>query len=267
MTRSAPTPTATDDPPAGALRTLRTPGSLPSGRALVGALLVTTAAVLAFASVRSTQHGPDGAVVVAVGPIGPGERLTADRLEVVTVDVPGALAERTYGRIDDVLDAVAVGALADGDPVLRSSVVAADQVPGGRRVVSFSLDRDRALDGALQAGEALDLLATYGTGESAVTQVVARRAALVRVDDAARGGLASAGKITVVVGLPSDEEVVRVAHASQVAAVTLVRSVDPTSTEPVPEARTPSAARGTPAAPGSTAPPAAAGGRAGAGGG
>lgn len=183
-------------------------------------------------------------MVVADGPIAPGERLTADRLRIVTADLPGALADRTFARVDDVAGGVALSALADGDPVVHTGVVAADQLPDDRRVLSFSLDRDRALDGAVQAGEALDLLATYGSGESAVTQVVARRAVVIRVDDAGRGsGLGGAGKVTVTVGLPSDDEVVRVAHASQVAAVTLVRSIEPGPGTPDPEARTPTGAR------------------------
>ncbi|MEZ5141089.1 MAG: SAF domain-containing protein [Acidimicrobiales bacterium] len=230
-------------PPAGG-RPFAGRSALPSSRAVVGALLVSVAAVTAFATVRSARTGPTGTVVVATADVPAGQRLTEADVDERPVDLPAELAGRTYAQTGDVVGSVSVTPLAAGDPVLRTTVLAEDEAPPGARVFSFSVDRDRALDGALVPGEHLDVIATYGSGEAALTQVVARTVPLVRAGEVGRGALGAAGKVTVTVALPTDDEVVRVAHASQVAAVTLVRATGTSAAaSPSPEARTPGPAR------------------------
>ena len=122
----------------------------------------------------------------------------------------------------DLEGAVALAPLVQGDIVDRSSVSPTGS-SAPERALSFAVGRERALDGRLQPGDSVDLLATYGTGETARTLVVARRVRLIDLDDAQRG-LDSTGKIVVTVALVDPDDVLRVAHASQVATVTLVRS-------------------------------------------
>ncbi len=74
-------------------------------------------------------------------------------------------------------------------------------------------------------GEPLDLLATYGTGDSARTEVVARGLRLVDMDDAHQG-LEGSGKVVVTVELADPDLVVPVTHATDVATITLVRPTD-----------------------------------------
>jgi Flp pilus assembly protein CpaB len=222
---------------------------------VVGALLVTVAAVTAFASVQAAQSGPRGTLVVTAREVAPGERLTAEDLVAQAVDLPPGLVTRGYDAVDAAVGAVALAPLAEGDPVLRSAVLDGPP-PAGTRSFSFSVDRDRALDGELHPGEPVDVLATYGSGESAVTLLVAGRAPLLRVGEGARGTLGSSGKVTVTIGLTDADQVLQVAHASQVAAVTLVRSAA-AADGPVPsEARAPSTTR--PGSGADTSPPAAA---------
>ena len=83
---------------------------------------------------------------------------------------------------------------------------------------------ERALAGDVRPGEAVDLLATFGSGSDA-----ARSSARPPGPGAARpaapgtGSLGTSGRLVLTVGLASASEVIDVAHASQVAVITLVR--------------------------------------------
>ena len=194
---------------------------LPSGRAVVGGLLVAVAMLAGFAVAGGSHRGPTGRVVVARHDVRLGTRLSPADVTLVAVDLPGRVAARSFTRVADLDGAVTLAPLAAGDVVQRTAVSTRGGDAGA--VLSFPLDRDRALDGDLDLGERLDLLATFGTGDDAPTEVVARGVRLVAVDDDG-GGLEGAGKLVVTVELAEPDEVVAVAHATQVATVTLVRT-------------------------------------------
>jgi Flp pilus assembly protein CpaB len=188
---------------------------------VVGGLLVAIAMLASFALARGGHGGPRGRVVVARHAVALGSRLRREDLAVLAVDLPGRVAATTFTSPDDLEGAVAVAPLAAGDVVERSAVsIGAGDRSGAQ--ISFPLDRDRALDGALDVGEQLDLLATFGTGDAGRTEVVARAVRLVAVDDDG-GGLEGAGKVVVTVELADRDDVLAVAHAAQVGTVTLVR--------------------------------------------
>jgi hypothetical protein len=226
-----------------AARVVRRRSTGPNGRAALGALLVAAAVVGVFAAHERTDGGPVGQAVAATVAVPVGGRLTADDLTLVAVDLPGGSAGRSFEALDELVGAVTVAPLAPGELVQRSAVLSADTdtntdinadldghddppgaAPGPARDLSLAVPRDRALGGALQAGERVDVLATYGTGPDAYTAVVARSALVRSVDDATAPGLASAGTVALTLGLATADEVLRVAHAREVAAVALVRA-------------------------------------------
>ena len=188
----------------------------------MGGLLVAMAMLAAFALASRPHHGPTGRVVVARRAVRLGSRLSADDLRVESIDLPGRVGPGTYADPSDLDGAVALAPLEPGDIVERSSV-ALGGAGGSGAQVSFPLDRERALDGRIEPGEALDLLATYGTGEDARTVVVAHAVRLVDVDDDHQG-LEGAGKLVVTVELPDPDLAVPVTRASTVASLTLVRN-------------------------------------------
>jgi Flp pilus assembly protein CpaB len=195
---------------------------LPSGRAVVGGLLVAVAMLAAFALANRPHHGPTGHVVVARRAVRLGSRLSTDDLRVESIDLPDGVASGTFSATSDLEGAVALAPLGPGDIVERSSVgTGTTGGPGAQ--MSFPLDRERALDGRLEPGETLDLLATYGTGNDARTSVVAHGVRLVDVDDA-HEGLEGTGKLVVTVELPDPDLAVPVTRASAVATLTLVRN-------------------------------------------
>ncbi len=202
---------------------------LPSGRALLGGLLVALAMVVSFAVADHHDAGPRQTVVVARHRVRPGSALTAADVAVEHAQLPPRLAAHTFSTAAQVIGQVTLGPL-DADDVIEHTQVVRPRAAPGRHELSFPIDRERALDGDLEPGQTVDLLATYGTGLSAQTVVVARAVQLLDVSDASHESLESAGKLVITVALADANQALRAAHAAQVAAVTLVRS-DP-STDP-----------------------------------
>jgi Flp pilus assembly protein CpaB len=194
---------------------------LPSGRAFVGGLVVALAMLAAFAVAGGSHRGPTGRVVVARREVRLGSRLSPDDLRVEAIDLPGGVVPETFFSTAQLDGAVALAPLAAGDIVERTSV---SMNASGRigAQLSFPVDRERALDGDLEVGEPLDVLATYGTGDSARTVVVAHGVRLVDLDDSHQG-LEGSGKLVVTVELGEPDQVLAVTHATDVAMITLVR--------------------------------------------
>jgi len=199
---------------------------LPGGRAIVGGFLVTAAAVGTFAAYTSATSGPTRAVLVARAPVRLGQRLQATDVRLVLVDVPDEVRERSFESVDDIEGATALASMEPDEFVTRSDVrLANDAVgPAPVREFSFALDREHALDGQLQRGETIDLIATYGSGADAYTTVVARHVRVLDADATAGGAVGSSGKITITIGLDSERHVLEATHALEIGKVNVIRS-------------------------------------------
>jgi hypothetical protein len=84
------------------------------------------------------------------------------------------------------------------------------------------VDADRAVDGRLQVGERVDVLATFGTGADATTEVVVR-GAQVLAGSREEGGI-GARRITLTLALDDDDDVVALTHAVRAGEVTIART-------------------------------------------
>jgi Flp pilus assembly protein CpaB len=203
-----------------------------NARALLGGLLITVSAVGLFAAY--TQAGADHriAYVVAGHDLVPGERLDAGDLTTRRMELPadmaGTFAFRDPARLDG---AVMVAPLRAGELVQASDVVAAAGAPDVQEV-SFSVDPARAVGGALQPGETVAVVATYGTGAQAVTEVVVPLAQVVSVG-AGGGAFGSRTTETVTLGVADAADVLAVTNAVDAGQVELVRTRSPdTGTQP-----------------------------------
>lgn len=195
---------------------------LPGSRALVGGLLVTVAVVAVFAAYAGADAAPTQRAVTVRVAVPAGHTLTADDLIDVAVELPAGAAGGTYSSIAAVEGAVTLAPLLADDLVLRSAVLPAG-VSADRHEFSFPVDRERAVDGDLRPGESVEILATYGSGADSYTAVLARRASVIAVQTAGRGTLGSGG-LVLTVGLERADEVLDLAHAAQVAELTVVRA-------------------------------------------
>jgi len=196
--------------------------SLPTGRALVGGLLVTMAAVVVFAAYAGANERPATTVVVARHDLDPGQRLSSDDVEVRSVEVSPEIADRSFTDVAALVGSVTLGPVAAGE-LVQEGALRLDPDGSAGPEFSFPVDRERALAGDVRPGEEVDLLATFGSGSDATTEVLARRARVLHVQEARTGTLGSSGRLVLTVGLASDAEVIDVAHASEVAVITLVR--------------------------------------------
>jgi Flp pilus assembly protein CpaB len=198
---------------------------LPGGRAVVGGLLVTLAAVATFVAHTAASTGPTASVVVVTRPISVGEHLDAADLRVVPADLPGEVQATFFGSTTDLDGAVALSALATDQPVGRTDVSLSPTADVVRtHDLSFALERDRALNARLRPGELVDLVATFGTGADATTVVVVRRVPVADLDAPATSSAGSSAKVTITLAFASESDVLLAANALEVANVTLTRA-------------------------------------------
>jgi hypothetical protein len=212
----------------GARRIARSP-QLPGSRALVGGLLVTTAAVGAFATSGGAGSGPGNPYVVAAQPLVVGQRVTAGDLGTDVLGLSEEVAHRAYQSPDELIGAMVVAPVEVGELVQASAVVSDDHADTGdageasTHEFSFPIERERAVNAEIRRGEWIDVLATYGSGETATTTVVARRARLVALAEGSTA-IGSSGTVVLTVGLDSADVVLELAHAARAAEITVVRS-------------------------------------------
>lgn len=196
-----------------------------SGRALVGGLLIALATVgaLLLSGAKEESLVP---VVVATEVIEAGTPLGPDLLETVEMALPEALINNTFGQVDVLHGTVARSHLEPGDLIQRGSIItatAAQRLAAPAREISLRLESDRVVDGNLENGDRIDVLATYGTGASAYTVVVLSDAAVLSVR-ALDSSLGSSRTVVLTLALPSRADTVALAHAVDVANVTIVRT-------------------------------------------
>lgn len=167
-------------------------------RTLLGLLLAAGAGVLVLALTRPEPSVP---VLVAEGPLPAGVPLGSlpvgvrrlpDARGLVEADSPEGLADWTLAA-----------PLAEGEPLLPSLLRAPEQ-RDRPQVLALSLERDRAVLGALQAGDRVDVYVTHDPldGPPATRQV----ADGVYVIEAgpAPGGIAGSERIDLLLAVDDD---------------------------------------------------------------
>ncbi|HEX3620871.1 MAG TPA: SAF domain-containing protein [Acidimicrobiales bacterium] len=201
--------------------TVRRRRGLPGSRAVVGGLLVAAAAVGLFAAASRGTAGPAHAYVVARHELAAGARLQASDLTVAPMELTPELRARAFESTQPLVGATLVAPLGAGELVQVSAVVARVGDAASREL-SFTLERGRVGAG-IKLGERADLLATYGTGNDAFTQVVVRQALLVGIDRP-RTTAGDSGPATVTVSVDDPNDALALAHAIQLGKITLVRA-------------------------------------------
>ena len=210
------------DAGSGGARPLRRRRGLPGGRAVAGGFLVALAAVGIFAGYTNATAGPDVRYLVARRDLPLGHAVTPADLEAVAMDLPAGLASRSYRSAPQLAGAVVIGPVGKGELVQSSDVLTGGD-GSGQRQVSFSVESARAVNGQLQRGELVDVVATYGGGGDAYTVVVVAGA---RVADRTKSqdSLSDRGDEVITLALPASADALAVAHAVNAGEVTLVRT-------------------------------------------
>ena len=233
MGSSARSEAATDRDEAPASRSSRRISrtrSLPGSRAVVGALLVTAAAVGVFSAYLNATAEPATSYVVALGDIPIGTVLTEEVLTdptqfgLAAVELP---AETARGAVpaDQALGLagqVTAAPFGAGDLVTRTGLLDADLTDGTARL-SFPIPANRAVAGSLDVGDRIDVVATFGSGGDVVTEHVVRDVQVVALSSVG-DGFAGSSELVITLALPEGEAVLDVAQAIDVADVFVVRT-------------------------------------------
>lgn len=212
------------------VRRLRRRPGLPGSRSVVGGLLVAVAVVGTWWVAGGHRSGPTARYVVATRAVGPGEVLEPDALATRAVDLPASVAAHAFLDPGVLEGAVALGPLAPGELVQVGAVA---PPAARRRVVSFSIDRDWAVAGTVQAGDRIDVYAsaTAGSGSaeagssgetSAAARRILRRATVQAVEDG-DGGLGADGRQVITVILDADVDAGALVATARTGDLTVVR--------------------------------------------
>lgn len=226
-------------------RSVRRNRGLPGGRAVVGAFLVTAAAVGVFAAFLTATADPQTRYAVAARDVEIGTRLASDAeiaelFEFVALDLPPRIVARAVSdrQAPQLAGQLVVAPVSEGDLLLASAILDDARVPG-TETLSFSLPAADAVDGALQPGERVDVLATHGSGTDAWTAFVVRGVLLVDTS-APGGGTSGSDEVVLTVAVSSLRDVQALGHATRTAEVFVTRStVSEGATEAAPDAYSP----------------------------
>ena len=221
-TTGAPDPTAGRTGPARSIGRRR---AVPSSRAVVGALLITLAAVGTFA-ISQRGGGDTGArYVVVTKALAPGARIDAGSVATRPLALDADVAAQAFQDVQQVVGSVALGPMNAGQLVQRAEVAPPNKIDGAVQLgheLTFPVERDRVPEN-LRRGERVAVLATYGTGNDARTTTTAQHAIVVGFEsDGDAIGTKRSARLTVLVDNPS--MVIETAHASQAADITIVRT-------------------------------------------
>ena len=206
-------------------RTIRPHRALPSSRAVVGALMITLAAVGAFAISRQGEGAPTTHYVVLTTAVAPGARIKASDVATRAMDLDAEVAAQTFGNVEQVVGAVALAPMNAGQLVQDADVALPTKADGQVLVgheLTFPVERDRVPQN-LRRGERVAVLATYGTGSEARTTTTAQQAVVLSFEtDGDTIGTKRSARLTVLLSDPS--MVIETAHASQAADINIVRT-------------------------------------------
>lgn len=193
---------------------------LPGGRAALGGLLVTVAAVGVLVSYLGATRRDGAPTVAARSELRLGAVIEATDLRLVDTELPPPARARTFRRIEDVVGRAVLGPIDAGELVQFGSV-SADLQPADRapHEVAVVLPRDHLALGRLDEGDRVDLYVTIDD----TTDAVAAGLRVVQLGSDG-GSLTEDREVTVVLAAPSSDVVADVVHAMRTGALTLVRS-------------------------------------------
>jgi SAF domain len=192
---------------------------LPGARAIVGGLLVAIAGVCTFAAWQQASGAADTSYAVAARPILPGQSITAADVRFEPLDLPDGLAAAAFSDASAVEGRVALGPIHDGELVQLGQVSDPGQASPAAEL-SFSIARDRAVDGRLRSGDLVDVFVTDDAGTVAVAEGVQ----IVDATAHDSGSFGTTGELTITLSVADPALREPLIQAVREGEVTLVRS-------------------------------------------
>lgn len=193
--------------------------TLPRGRAVLGALLVTCSVVGLLTAHRAATRPRLQQWLIATSTINAGQRIEAGDLGLTELDLGEVVAAGAFGDPEELIGRVALSPIREGEIIQRSTVGARPVETGPARRVTVALPRARALDGSIGAGDRVDVLGT--PGEPGTTSVLAREALVVSVGGDPEG-LGATDEIAVTLVVSDEAAATTIVDSSVHGTLTLV---------------------------------------------
>ena len=210
------TPTSTD-------RTIQPRRGLPSGRAVAGALLVTVAAVGAFAAASRAGDGPSHQYLVLTRRVEAGTPIGSADVRLEPMQLPPASAANAAESLAAVAGATATHDLAAGDVLSVHDLVPAPSIDGkplgAIHELALAVPHER-IAARTATGDRVTVLATLTDRDGSVTVVAVEDATVLGWT--AAEGLSGDGVLTLA--LHSADRVGTLAHLALLGDITVVRT-------------------------------------------
>ncbi len=189
---------------------------------MVGGLLVALAAVGTWWAAAGAGASDGARYVVAAHPLGPGEPIGPDDVRLATLDLPPALQGAARTELADVVGDVALGPVEAGELLQAGALAPAVGSPTAREV-SFAVETDWAVAGALRVGDRIDVLATTEGAAEPTSTTVLTDATIRRLTSSGGDGLGESRTQTITVAVGSADEAAGLVTAARAATITVVR--------------------------------------------
>ncbi len=191
-------------------------------QATVGVVLAAIAAVGTF--ILANGNAQQQTFAVASRDLPAGTRLSADDVDMVQLRATTPLADTAITDRSKAIGATLLGPVKRGELFQTGSLFQgpAESAPAQ---ISFSLPASRALDGSLQSGETVDVLATDDNSSTGVARTVLSNAKILKISQVG-------DVVTVTLSLSNRSDGASVAGAIDSGNVTLLRTtgLDPVAT-------------------------------------
>lgn len=200
---------------------------LPSGRAVVGGLLMAIAAVGTFLAYANATADDTIDVLIAARSLRVGDTITNADVVLVPVELPGEV-RGLFGEPEAAVGRQVVAAVDEGEFLQASDTVT--PVDGEERLeVAVSLPGNRAVSG-LAPGERVDIFSTWS---SDVTELIAVDARVLEFSGDSSVLLSGSEHVVVRLALADFTQVEAIVHAQAAGDITMIRSTIGTEVEDV----------------------------------
>ncbi len=200
---------------------LRAKKRLPSGRAVLGGLLVSLAVISVLIATRIGEDATFQDVVVARQELAPGTVLEAEHVEQVRMRLADD-ANFVVSNPEAIIGSVVLGPVGPNEFIQVSNIAVSgpDTLPSGLAEVSIEIEPSRA-PARIASGELISLLATFEDNDGSRTTLIADRVVVLSYDNAGVDDF-SGGETVLRLGVSNGEVASAIVNASITGDVSVV---------------------------------------------
>lgn len=200
---------------------IRSRKRLPSGRAVLGGLLVSLAVVSVLVASSMGEDATFQDVVVAREELAPGTVIGPEHVEQVRMRLADD-ADFVVSSPESILGSVVLGPVGANEFLQVSNIAAGtpDALPAGLAEVSIEIEPSRA-PARIASGELVSILATFSNGDESRTTLIADRVVVLSYDNG-NGDDFSGGETVLRLGVSSGETASSIVTAAITGDVSIV---------------------------------------------